>query len=258
MSILIPGTYRTYRILILYNDKLENYETVKNDIKFWEKWIESLKIKGLKRELNNRYDIIPKILEFLKKYRGQGYKLKEQMEMGFKTIDLYSYTVNTNMKDVIISIIFSIFNNTNTIVVWGIIHQSGDYNEILKHAKKFMDKNKNNRKLMSELLGNYRILISYKNKLYDYETVRNDEKFWEEWIGDLKKDFNNVHKTILDRLDSLKKLEGQKEKLKNLKNGLLSDRVNKSIRIIFYIDNDTNTIIVSRINYHEPAYRNLI
>jgi mRNA-degrading endonuclease RelE of RelBE toxin-antitoxin system len=246
MSILLTRTneaYGTYKILILYEDKLINYDAVKNDIKFWEKWTDNLK-----KELNNRYYIILNILESLKRYKGQGKKLKDPIKIGLRTIDLYLYEVN------MIMIIFSIFYITNTIVVWGIGSQNKDYNKIKKYAEKFMDKNNNNKKLMTELLGNYRILILFGNNLVDYETVKNDIKF----LNYLKENFNNQDKTILNRLESLKELEGKKEKLKDQEIDLFSDRVNKSIRIIFSIVNNTNIIIVWGIGYHEEAYRDIL
>jgi mRNA-degrading endonuclease RelE of RelBE toxin-antitoxin system len=96
----------------------------------------------------------------------------------------------------------------------------------------------------------YRILILDDNDLIDYERVKNNIKFFEKWIKDLKKELNRQYKIIFDRLESLKELRGEIEKLKgeikigNLSIPLFSDRVNKSIRIIFSIFNNINIIIV--------------
>ncbi|PVU69695.1 hypothetical protein DDW05_03340 [Candidatus Nanobsidianus stetteri] len=110
----------------------------------------------------------------------------------------------------------------------------------------------------------YRIFILDDNDLIDYERVKNNIKFFEKWIKDLKKDLNRQYKIIFDRLESLKGLRGEIEKLKgeikigNLSIPLYSDRVNKSIRIIFSIVNNTNIIIVWGIGYHEEAYRDIL
>jgi mRNA-degrading endonuclease RelE of RelBE toxin-antitoxin system len=110
----------------------------------------------------------------------------------------------------------------------------------------------------------YRIFILDDNDLIDYERVKNNIKFFEKWIKDLKKDLNRQYKIIFDRLESLKELRGEIEKLKgeikigNLSIPLYSDRVNKSIRIIFSIVNNTNIIIVWGISYHEEAYRDIL
>ena len=110
----------------------------------------------------------------------------------------------------------------------------------------------------------YRILILFRGELKDYEIVKNNKKLLEEWANDLKKELNRQYKIVFDRLESLKKLKGEKEKLNGeIKIGnssipLFSDRVNRDIRIIFSIFNDTNTIVVWGIDHHEQAYREII
>jgi len=110
----------------------------------------------------------------------------------------------------------------------------------------------------------YRILILDDNGLIDYERVKNNIKFFEKWIKDLKKELNRQYKIIFDRLESLKELRGEIEKLKgeikigNLSIPLFSDRVNKSIRIIFSIFNNINIIIVWGIDFHEKACGKII
>jgi mRNA-degrading endonuclease RelE of RelBE toxin-antitoxin system len=138
MSILLP---RTYRIFILFDNKLENYED-KNNIKFLEKWI-----KDLKKELNNQYKIVFDRLESLKELRGKIEKLKEELKIGNLSIPLFSDRVNRDIR-----IIFSIFNNTHTIIVWGIDHHEKAYGEIIKRAKEFI-KNTENQKSILELSG---------------------------------------------------------------------------------------------------------
>jgi mRNA-degrading endonuclease RelE of RelBE toxin-antitoxin system len=139
MSILLP---RTYRIFILDDNNLLDYERVKNNIKFLEKWI-----KDLKKELNNQYKIVFDRLESLKELRGKIEKLKGEIKIGNLSIPLFSDRVNRDIR-----IIFSIFNNTNIIIVWGIDHHEKAYGEIIKHAEKFI-KNAENQKLILELLG---------------------------------------------------------------------------------------------------------
>ena len=73
MSILLP---RIYRIFILDDNKLEDYERIKNNIKFLEEWI-----KDLKKELNKQYKIIFDRLESLKELRGQGEKLEGEIKV---------------------------------------------------------------------------------------------------------------------------------------------------------------------------------
>jgi len=59
----------------------------------------------------------------------------------------------------------------------------------------------------------YGIFILFGNNLVEYERIRNNEKFIEEWIKDLKKELNNQYKIIFDRLESLRELRGKIEKL---------------------------------------------
>jgi len=137
MSILIP---RTYRILILDDKDLVDYERVKNNIKFLEEWI-----KDLKKELNKQYKIVFDRLESLKELRGEIERLSKSIDINGMKISLFSDRVNRDIR-----IIFSIFNNTNTIIVWGIDHHEKAYGKIIKHAEKFI---KNHQKLILELLG---------------------------------------------------------------------------------------------------------
>ena len=137
MSILL---HRTYKILILFGNKLEDYEKVKNNIKFWENWT-----KDLKKELNKQYKIVFDRLDSLKELRGKIEKLKEELKIGNFSIPLFSDRLNRDIR-----IIFSIFNNTNIIVVWGIDHHEKAYEKIIKHAEKFI---KNHQKLILELSG---------------------------------------------------------------------------------------------------------
>ena len=137
MSILL---HRTYGILILFGNNLVDYERVKNNIKFLEEWI-----KDLKRELNNPYKIIFDRLESLKELRGQIERLKEELKIGNLSIPLFSDRLNKDIR-----IIFSIFNNTNTIVVWGIDFHEKAYGKIIKHVEGFI---KNHQKLILELSG---------------------------------------------------------------------------------------------------------
>ena len=139
MSILLP---RTYKIFILFDNKLEEYEKVKNNIKFWEKWT-----KDLKKELNNQYKIVFDRLESLKEYKGQGEQLKEPINIDGREFKLlYSDRVNRDIR-----IIFSIFYNTNKIIVWGIDHHEKAYGKILKRAKKFIEDHK--KSILEEFLG---------------------------------------------------------------------------------------------------------
>jgi len=110
----------------------------------------------------------------------------------------------------------------------------------------------------------YEIFILFGNNLVEYERIKNNKKFMEEWIKDLKKELNNQYKIIFDRFESLKELDGKIEKLEGeIKIGnssiqLFSDRVNRDIRIIFSIFKNTHKIIVWRIDHHEKAYRKII
>jgi mRNA-degrading endonuclease RelE of RelBE toxin-antitoxin system len=137
MSILLP---RTYKILILFDKKLEDYERIKNNRNFLKEWT-----NDLKKELNNQYKIIFDRLESLKEFKGKIEKLKGEIKVGNLSISLFSDRVNIDIR-----IIFSIFNNTNTIVVWGIDHHEKAYGKIIKRAESFV---KNNQKLILELLG---------------------------------------------------------------------------------------------------------
>ena len=57
----------------------------------------------------------------------------------------------------------------------------------------------------------YGIFILFGNNLVEYERIKNNEKFMEEWIKDIKKELNNQYKIIFDRLESLKELRGKIE-----------------------------------------------
>ena len=87
----------------------------------------------------------------------------------------------------------------------------------------------------------YGIFILFGNNLVEYERIKNNGKFMEEWIKDLKKELNNQYKIIFDRLESLKELRGKIEKLngeiklENFSIPLFSDRISRDIRIIFSI-----------------------
>jgi mRNA-degrading endonuclease RelE of RelBE toxin-antitoxin system len=137
MSILIP---RTYRILILIDNNLVDYERVKNNIKFLEEWI-----KDLKKQLNNQYKIIFDRLDSLKELKGKIERLNKSININRMQISLFSDRVNRDIR-----IIFSIFNNKSIIIVWGIDHHEKAYGKIIKHAEKFI---KNHQKLILELSG---------------------------------------------------------------------------------------------------------
>jgi len=139
MAILL---HRTYKILILFGNDLIDYDKIKNNIKFMEKWI-----RDLKKELNNQYKIIFDRLESLKELRGETEKLKVEIKIGDSLIYLFSDRVNRDIR-----IIFSIFKNTHTIVVWGIDHHEKAYGEIIRHAEGFI-KNPKNQELILGLLG---------------------------------------------------------------------------------------------------------
>ena len=81
-------------------------------------------------------------MESLRELRGKIEKLKEELKIGNLSIPLFSNRLNRDIR-----IIFSIFNNTNTIVVWGIDHHEKAYGEIIKHAESFI------KKLILELSG---------------------------------------------------------------------------------------------------------
>ena len=59
----------------------------------------------------------------------------------------------------------------------------------------------------------YGIFILFGNDFVDYERVKNNIKFLEEWIKDLKKELNNQYKIFFDRTESLRELRGKIEKL---------------------------------------------
>jgi len=48
----------------------------------------------------------------------------------------------------------------------------------------------------------YGIFILFGNNLVYYERIKNNIKFLEEWIKDLKKELNNQYKIIFDRMES--------------------------------------------------------
>jgi mRNA-degrading endonuclease RelE of RelBE toxin-antitoxin system len=137
MAILL---HRTYGIFILFGNDLVDYDKIKNNIKFLKEWI-----KDCKKELNNQYKIIFDRIESLKELRGQIEKLRGEIKIGNLSIPLFSDRVNRDIR-----IIFSIFKNTHTIVVWGIDHHEKAYGKIIKHAEGFI---KNHQKLILELLG---------------------------------------------------------------------------------------------------------
>jgi len=137
MSILL---HRTYGIFILFGNNLVNYERIKNNIKFLEEWI-----KDLKKELNNQYKIIFDRLDSLKELRGKIEKLNKSININGMQILLFSDRLNMDIR-----IIFSKFDNTNTIIVWGIDHHEKAYGKIIKHAENFI---KNHQKLILELSG---------------------------------------------------------------------------------------------------------
>ncbi|WP_231434039.1 hypothetical protein, partial [Candidatus Nanopusillus massiliensis] len=59
----------------------------------------------------------------------------------------------------------------------------------------------------------YSIFILFGNNLVNYEKIKNNIKFLEEWTKDLKKELNNQYKIIFDRFESLKELRGKIERL---------------------------------------------
>ncbi|MDT7890710.1 MAG: hypothetical protein RQ869_01425 [Candidatus Nanopusillus sp.] len=137
MAILL---HKTYKILILFGNDLIDYDKIKNNIKFMEEWT-----KDLKKELNNQYKIIFDRLESLRELKGKIEKLHGEIKIGNLSIPLFSDRVNRDIR-----IIFSIFRNTHTIVVWGVDHHEKAYGKIIKHAESFI---KNHQKLILELLG---------------------------------------------------------------------------------------------------------
>jgi mRNA-degrading endonuclease RelE of RelBE toxin-antitoxin system len=137
MAILIS---RTYSIFILFDNNLVNYEKIKNNIKFLEEWT-----KDLKKELNNQYKIIFDRFESLKELRGKIERLSKPIKIGNLLIPLFSDRVNRDIR-----IIFSIFNSTHIIIVWGIDFHEKAYGKIIKHAEGFV---KNHQNSILELMG---------------------------------------------------------------------------------------------------------
>jgi mRNA-degrading endonuclease RelE of RelBE toxin-antitoxin system len=137
MAILIS---RTYNIFILFGNNLVNYEKIKNNIKFLEEWT-----KDLKKELNNQYKIIFDRFESLKELRGKIERLSKPIKIGNLLIPLFSDRLNRDIR-----IIFSIFNSTHIIVVWGIDFHEKAYGKIIKHAEGFI---KNHQNSILELMG---------------------------------------------------------------------------------------------------------
>jgi len=137
VSILL---HRTYRVFILFDNDLVDYERIKNNIKFLEEWI-----KDLKKELNNQYKIVFDRLDSLKELRGKIEKLNKSININGMQIPLFSDRLNMDIR-----IIFSKFDNKNIIIVWGIDHHEKAYGKIIKHAENFI---KNHQKLILELLG---------------------------------------------------------------------------------------------------------
>jgi len=137
MAILIS---RTYSIFILFDNNLVNYEKIKNNIKFLEEWT-----KDLKKELNNQYKIIFDRFESLKELRGKIEKLSKPIKIGNLLIPLFSDRLNRDIR-----IIFSIFNSTHIIVVWGIDFHEKAYGKIIKHAEGFI---KNHQNSILKLMG---------------------------------------------------------------------------------------------------------
>jgi mRNA-degrading endonuclease RelE of RelBE toxin-antitoxin system len=137
MAILLS---RTYSIFILFDNNLVNYEKIKNNIKFLEEWT-----KDLKKELNNQYKIIFDRFESLKELRGKIERLSKPIKIGNLLIPLFSDRLNRDIR-----IIFSIFNRTHIIVVWGIDFHEKAYGKIIKHAEGFA---KNHQNSILELMG---------------------------------------------------------------------------------------------------------
>ncbi len=137
MSILLR---RTYKILILFDNKLIDYDIIKNNTEFLEKWI-----KDLKKELNKQYKIVFDKLESLRERRGKTEKLEGEVKFGERKIYLFSDRVNRSIR-----IIFSIFKETRTIVVWGIAHHEKAYREVINGAVGFI---KSHQEDISKLLG---------------------------------------------------------------------------------------------------------
>jgi len=137
MAILLP---RTYEIFILFGNNLIDYKRIRNNIRFLEEWT-----KDLKKELNNQYKIIFDRLESLKENRGKIEKLSKTININGIKIPIYSDRVNRSIR-----IIFSVFNNTNKIIIWGIDFHEKAYGKIIKHAEGFI---KNHKELILNFLG---------------------------------------------------------------------------------------------------------
>ena len=103
--------------------------------------------KVSQKKLNRQYKIVFDRLESLRELRGKIEKLHGEIKIGKHTIDLFSDRVNRDIR-----IIFSIFNNTHTIVVWGIDHHEKAYGKIIRYAEGFIKNEKNQEKIL-ELLG---------------------------------------------------------------------------------------------------------
>jgi mRNA-degrading endonuclease RelE of RelBE toxin-antitoxin system len=137
MAILLQ---KTYGIFILFGNNLVEYERIRNNGKFMEEWT-----KDLKKELNNQYKIIFDRLESLKELRGKIEKLNGEIKLENFSIPIFSDRISRDIR-----IIFSIFNNTHKIVVWGIDHHEKAYGKIIKHAEGFI---KNHKELILNFLG---------------------------------------------------------------------------------------------------------
>jgi len=84
-------------------------------------------------------------LESLKELRGKIEKLKGEIKIENFLIPLFSDRVNSDIR-----IIFSIFNSTHIIVVWGIDFHEKAYGKIIKHAEGFV---KNHPDSILKLMG---------------------------------------------------------------------------------------------------------
>jgi peptidoglycan hydrolase CwlO-like protein len=134
MSILLHrSNNKTYKIFILFDDELKDYEEVKNNKKFLEEWV-----KDLKKELNKQYKIVFDRLESLKELRGEIEPLNKSIDVNGEHIPLFSDRLNKKIR-----IIFSVFTNPNTIVVWGIDYHEKAYGEIIRRAISFIKNQKN-------------------------------------------------------------------------------------------------------------------
>jgi len=84
-------------------------------------------------------------LESLKELSGKKEKLSKKIKIEKNVIPLFSDRVNDNIR-----IIFSIFNSTHIIVVWGIDFHEKAYGKIIKHAEGFI---KNHPDSILKLMG---------------------------------------------------------------------------------------------------------